>query len=87
MKFTTIILALLVIPLLMSETVAQNSGYGLIFDSKFKIPETNTRKSSIAKWNNKLRENGNSTPNRFGVSVHSFFYNQDFYGTELRMVG
>jgi len=87
MKFTTIILALLVIPLLMSETVAQNSGYGLIFDSKFKIPETNTRKSSIAKWNNKLRENGNSTPNKFGVSVHSFFYNQDFYGTEPRMVG
>ena len=87
MKYTTILLTLLVIPVLMSETMAQNSGYGLIFDSKFKIPETSVSKSSIAKWNNKLRENGNSTPNIFGVSIHSFFYDQDFYGTELRMVG
>ncbi|MCB2208481.1 MAG: hypothetical protein KQH67_09295 [Bacteroidetes bacterium] len=87
MKLTANILTLLVILLVASHTKAQNTGYGFIINSKFKIPQTGKKLVVFPLLNKNQNEKGNLTPKPFGVSVHSFYYNQDYYGTELQMVG
>lgn len=87
MKLTANIIALLVLLLIVSHSMAQNTGYGLIINSKFKIPETSKNPSALPFWNKKQNEEGNFTPKPYGISINSFYYNQDYYGTDLQMVG
>lgn len=87
MKFTAQLLILLSLFLFVPDTVAQNMGFGLIINSKYKTWETNKKNSTLPLCNQKHHERGNSTPKPFGISINSFYYNQEYYGTDLRLVG
>lgn len=86
MKFKALFLALLFLIIWSSQKVtAQNHGYGLIINSKYTFAEDQKIKA-LPFCNQKQKKKGNSTPNPFGISIHSFFYDQAYYGTELKLV-
>lgn len=87
MKHTATFSVLLLLVIFSSSIVAQNSGFGLIFNSKFKTWEAEKKIRSLPFCNQKLHNKGNSTPKPFGININSFFYNQDYFGTELELVG
>ncbi len=87
MKFTAQLLFLLTIIISVPDSIAQNTGFGLIINSKYKTWETDKKISTLPFCNQKQHDRGNSTPLPYGVSIHSFYYNQNYFGTDLRMVG
>jgi hypothetical protein len=87
MKVTARILVLFIILIIPFKFYSQNTGFGLIVNSKYKNWETNKKITSIPFCNQKHFDKGNSTPNPFGIGIHSFYYNQNFFGTGLELVG
>ena len=87
MKFTAIVLTLLAILMNPFDIYTQNAGFGLIVNSKYNNWETDKKLRSLPFCNQRHFDKGNSTPNPFGIGIHSFYYNQDFYGTGLELVG
>ena len=73
MKFKALLIVLLFLSIWSSQKVtAQNHGYGLIINSKYSFAEDQKIKA-LPVCNKKHKKKGNSTPNPFGISVHSFF--------------
>ena len=63
---------------------AQNTGFGLILKSKYQFVDSH-KKRFLPTCNERHTKNGNATPRAFGLGIHSFIYNQGYYGTGLQL--
>ena len=81
----SILLLLLAFLFTTQKAHAQFNGFGLIVKSKYSFVESN-EKRFLPTCNERHTKNGNATPRAFGLAIHSFIYEQAYYGTELKMV-
>ena len=65
-------------------SAAQNTGFGLIIKSKYQFVESN-KKRFLPTCNERHTKNGNATPRAFGLNIHSFIYDQAYYGNGLKL--
>jgi hypothetical protein len=80
----SVLLFLLPIFLFPFRSTAQNTGFGLIIKSKYQFVDSN-KKRFLPTCNERHTKNGNATPRAFGLGIHSFIYNQGYYGTSLQL--
>ncbi len=85
MKFKlSILIILLPLFLFPSLATAQNTGFGLIVRSKYQFVDSQNKRF-LPTCNERHTKKGNATPRAFGLGIHSFIYEQAYYGTELNL--
>lgn len=85
MKFKPLVFLLFLLFIFSSRSaLAQNNGFGLIVRSKYTFVNSD-EKRFLPTCNERHTQKGNATPRAFGLAIHSFIYEQAYYGTELKL--